>query len=274
VKLACELPAERRARLSTWDCHEIARQLVDDGVVSGISAETVRRILADHRLKPWRVHHWLSAQVPRDAAFRKKVEELCELYTRELAPDEAVLCYDEKPNIQPRPRTAPTRAAEPGHPVLLEHEYRRVGALQLLAAFDTRTGHVFARCYSRKRQIELIDFLEMLDNQLPVHLKRVHIVLDNPRMHHGKALMQWLDRHPRFIFHYLPVHCSWMNQVEQWFGVLQRKCLKTDDFESLPDLCTHILGYIERHNRFAHPYKWSPSSFALILSKCDPPLAA
>jgi transposase len=274
VKLACELPAEKRAGLSTWDCEEIARQVVQDGLCPSISAETVRRILGSQQLKPWRVHHWLSPQVPRDAKFRAIVEGLCELYTRPLSDDEAVLCLDEKTNIQPRPRPAPTLAAQPGgEPVKVEATYTRAGAAQLFAAFDTRSGQVYGRCYRTKRQIEMINFLEMLDERLPAQLQRVYLVLDNSRMHHGKELARWIKDHPRFILYFTPVHCSWMNQVEQWFGVLTRKCLKICDFDSLPDLATHIQSYIRLHNETAHPYAWSRQSFEKVLSKC-PPLAA
>src|SRR5215472_18931892 len=113
VKIACERPDERGRSLSQWDCIEIARQLVRDGVVAKISAETVRRILLSHRLKPWRQKMWLSPKVPRDAAFAAAVQEICDLYTRPLAPDEVVLCVDEKTSLQPRPRKSPTLAAQP-----------------------------------------------------------------------------------------------------------------------------------------------------------------
>ena len=106
VKIACERPDDVGRSLSQWDCTEIARQLERDGVVRTISAETVRQILLHHRLKPW-----LSAKVPRDAAFAKQVQEICDLYTRPLRPDEVALCVDEMTSLQPRPRKAPTRAA-------------------------------------------------------------------------------------------------------------------------------------------------------------------
>src|SRR3954447_4810250 len=95
VKIACERPDDVGRSLSQWDCTEIARQLVRDGVVASISAETVRQILLHHRLKPWRQKMWLSAKVPRDAAFAAQVHEVCDLYTRPLSPDEVVLCVDE-----------------------------------------------------------------------------------------------------------------------------------------------------------------------------------
>jgi len=120
--------------------------LVADDVVKRISLETVRRILSNHKLKPWRHHPWLSAKVPRDADFRARVTNIIDLYTRPLTPFEMVLCVDEKTSLQPRTRLTPTL---PAQPVRVEHEYQRKGALNLFAAFDTRTGKVNARTAER-----------------------------------------------------------------------------------------------------------------------------
>jgi hypothetical protein len=120
VKIACERPDDTGRSLSQWDCTEIARQLVRDGVVRSISAETVRQILLHHRLKPWRQKMWLSAKVPRDAAFAKQVQEICGLYTRPLGPDEVVLCVDEMTSLQPRPRKSPTLATTTDQPTRVE----------------------------------------------------------------------------------------------------------------------------------------------------------
>ena len=110
----------------------------------------------------------------------------------------------------------------PKLPVRVEHEYQLLGALNLFAAFDTRTGKVWGQTYERKRQEEFIAFLEYLDRDFPPTITLVHIVLDNLRKHKGKQVQTWLVKHPRFVFHHPPVHCSWMNQVEQWFRILQR----------------------------------------------------
>src|SRR5207302_2166011 len=127
-------------------------------------------------------------------------------------------------------RKSPTLAARPGLPVRVEHEYERKGALNLFAAFDTRSGRVYGMTAERKRQAEFIAFLEQLDRELPPATTTVHVVLDNLRMHKGKQVQAWLARHPRFVFHHPPVHCSWMNQVEQWFSIVQRKRLAIADF--------------------------------------------
>lgn len=174
VRLACERPDPLGRSLSQGDCTELARQLIADGIVEEISTATVRRILAAHQLKPWRQHVWLYPKQPRHAAFYATVSELIALYTRPLRPDEVVVSVDEKPSLQPRPRHSPTLPAQPQNiPTRHEHEYKRVGALNLFAAFDTRSGKVYGHCYERKRQRECIAFLEALDAELDEHIHRL-----------------------------------------------------------------------------------------------------
>jgi transposase len=277
VKIACELPDKLGRSLSQWDCQEIARQLVTSGVVESISTETVRRILNHHKLKPWRQHLWLSPKVPRDEAFCASVWTLCDLYTRPLSPHEKVLCIDEKTSLQPRPRQAPTLPAGPSQPVRVEQEYKRQGALNLFAAFDTRTGQVYGQCHERKRQVEFIQFLDRLDRDIPSQITLIHVVLDHLRMHKGKQVQAWLAAHPRFRFYHPPVHCSWMNQVEQWFSILQRKRLRIADFASKADLRDKLMAFIAEYNQHAHPFKWTTKSVAKIMAKIESsplPLAA
>jgi transposase len=272
VKIACERPDKLGRSLSQWDCVELARQLECDGLVASMSASTVRRILSSHQLKPWRHHLWLSSKVPRDAAFAQTVLEIVDLYTRPLRAHEMVLCVDEKTSLQPRTRKSPTRPAQPGRPVQVEHEYERKGALNLFAAFDTRTGKVYGHTAERKRQKEFIEFLEMLDRDIPAEVTTIHVVLDNLRMHKGKQVQAWLAQHPRFAFHHPPVHCSWMNQVEQWFSILQRKRLAIADFADKAELAERLQAYIREWNEIAHPFKWSTKSVTKIMAKCGQPL--
>jgi transposase len=209
---------------------------------------------------------WLSPKYPRDAAFYAQVSALITLYTRPLQPDEMVLCLDEKTSLQPRPRLHPTKPAQPGLPNRVEHEYRRDGALNLFAAFDTRTGHVYGQCHSRKRQREFITFLATLDAEIPPRIKTIHVVCDNVSTHHGKEVCHWLQSHPRFVFHFTPVHCSWMNQVEQWFSILQRKRFRISDFASKAVLQTQIEQFIVEWNQVAHPFNWSTKSVAKVMA--------
>jgi transposase len=268
VKMACERPDDRGRSLSFWDCREMARQLVDEGVVPSISPDTVRRVLEHHHLRPWRHHLGLSPKVPRDEAFAAAVQGISDLYTRPLESDEVVLCVDEKTSLQPRPRKAPTLAAQPQRPVRVEHEYRRCGALNLFAAFDTRTGKVYGMTAERKRQAEFIAFLEQLDRRIPATVTTVHVVLDNLRMHKGKQVQAWLAEHPRFVFHHPPVHCSWMNQVEQWFSILQRKRLRIADFTDKAALAERLQAFIAEWDQVAHPFRWSTRSVTKVMAKC------
>ena len=252
--------------LSTWDCAELARELIECGIVDSISSETVRRTLAHHKLKPWRHHMWLSAEHPRDEEFYARVSEIIDLYTRPLRLDECVLSVDEKTSLQPRPRLQPTRPARPGLPNRVEHEYRRDGALHLFAAFNTRTGHVCGQLHGRKRQKELIAFLEDLETRIPETVKTIRVVCDNARTHHGEQVRAWLAKHPRFAFHFTPVHCSWLNQAEQWFSIIQRKRFRIADFESKADLQAKVEQFIEEWNQVAHPFNWSSKSVTKIMA--------
>jgi transposase len=274
VRLACERPDRLGRSLSQWDCAELARQFVADGLVEDISAATIRRILAAHHLKPWRHHLWLSPKHPREAEFYTTVSVLIELYTRPLRDDEMVLSLDEKTSLQPRPRLAPTRPAQPQNlPNRYEHEYVRAGALNLFAAFDTRSGRVYGQCYVRKRQQECIAFLEYLEQEIAEHIRTIHLVCDNVSTHHGQDVTRWFATHPRFVVHFTPVHCSWMNQVEQWFSILQRKRLRIVDFESIEHWRMKIEQFIGEWNQQAHPFNWSTKSVAKVMAKA-PALAA
>jgi transposase len=269
VKIACERPETAGRSLSVWDCQEIARQLMAEAIVPTISAESVRKMLASHRLKPWRYRMWLSAKVPRDAAFRAIVERLCDLYTRPLTAHERVICTDEITNLQPRARLSKTLPALPNLPVRVEHEYKRCGALNLLTAFDTRTGKVWGVTAERKRQIEFLELLALLDSEIPKDVSVIYLVLDNVPMHAGKKVQEWLALHSRFVLVHPPVHCSWMNQVEQWFSILRRKRLKVVDFTDKTDLAAQLAAFIREWNERSHAFNWTAKSFEKIRAKCE-----
>jgi transposase len=273
VRRACELPEQAGRSLSQWDCAELARQLVRDEVVASISSQTVQRLLAAQRLKPWRQHVWLHPRTPRDATFGAQVRAVADLLTRLLDEHEVVLSLDEMTSLQPRPRRVPTRPARPGRPVQVEHEYRRAGATHLFAAFDTRSGRVYGVTARRKRQVEYLSLLEHLDRALPPSITTVHLLADNVSVHHGKLVQQWLAARPRFVAHFTPVHCSWMNPVEQWFGILRRKRLRSPNFADLAALQRAIHQFIIEWNDIARPFRWTAASFNKILAKVDAALA-
>ena len=233
----------------------------------------MQRLLASHRLKPWRSHVWLHPRTPRDATFAAQVRAIAQLLTRLLDEHEVILSLDEMTSLQPRPRRAPTRPAQPGRPVQVEHEYRRAGATHLFAAFDTRSGQAYGVTTRRKRQVEYLTLLEHLDQSIPAAITTVHLLADNVSVHHGKLVQRWLAAHPRFVAHFTPVHCSWMNPVEQWFGILRRKRLRSPNFADLAALQQAIHQFIAEWNEIAHPFRWTTHSFDNILAKIEVTLA-
>jgi hypothetical protein len=274
VRRACELPEQAGRSLSQWDCAELARHLVRDEVVASISPQTVQRMLASDRLKPWRSHVWLHPRRPRDATFAVQVRAVADLLTRLLGKHEVVLSLDEMTSLQPRPRRVPTRPAHPGRPMQVEHEYQRAGATHLFAAFDTRSGQVYGVTTRRKRQVEYLSLLAHLDQTIPASVTMIHLLADNVSVHHGQLVQQWLAAHPRFVAHFTPVHCSWMNPVEQWFGILRRKRLRSPNFADLAALQQAILQFIAEWNEIAHPFRWTTRSFDKILANVAAAMAA
>jgi transposase len=157
----------------------------------------------------------------------------------------------------------------PDHPTTVEHEYRRCGALNLLAALDTRSGHVWGVTAPRKRQVEFLSLLELLDADRPRNVTRVYLALDKVRLHTGKQVLAWLEKHPRFIWVHPPVHCSWMNPIEPWFSIWVRKRLKIADFDSKEHLAERLQAFILEWNERTHAFAWTQKSFEKILAKCE-----
>jgi hypothetical protein len=274
VRLACERPDRLGRRLSQWDCPELARQLVAEGLVEDLSAATLRRSLAAPQLTPWRHHLWLSPKPPRAAAFDVTVSDLIALYTRPLHDHERVLSLDEKTSVPPRPRLAPPPPAQPRNvPNRDEHADTRAGALNLLAAFDPRSGRVYGQCYARKRPQECLAFLEDVAQEIAQHIRTIHLVCDHVSTPHGKAVTKWFATHPRFVGHFTPVHCSWMHQVEPWFSILQRQRLRLVDFTSKDHFRATREPCIREWNPQAHPFNWSTKSVAKVRAAA-PALAA
>ena len=271
--MACERPDVVGRSLSQWESAELARQLVRAGGVEAISPQTVQRMLLHHTLKPWRHHRWLAPQVPRDAACAAQGQEIVVLSTRPLGVWAMVWCVEEQTSLQPRTRQAPPLAAPPGQPVRVEHEYTRQGALHLFAGCDTRPGKVYATTAERKRQAACIAFLEQVDRAIVPALTTLQVLLDHGRRHKGTQVQAWFAKHPRFVRHFPPVHCSWMNQVEQGCSILQRKRLPIADVADKKHLAERLMAFVAEWNAHAHPFRWSTKSVAKVMAKCESPVA-
>lgn len=261
VSLACCLPAETGVPLARWTGPELAAELAAQKLASvPVSASSVLRILAEDPVKPWRFQSWIT---PRDPRFEEKGRMILDLYQgfyqgKPLQPGDRILSADAKPSIQARGRVAATRPAGPGRPVRVEHEYQRNGALALLAALDVHTGTVFA---STPRTTGIVPFMSLVGEimQRPEYKNapRVFVIVDNGSDHRGQASADRLrNAHPNAILIHTPVHASWMNQVEIFFSVIQKKVVSPNDFPSLDKLSETLLSFIDRYNRTAEPFSW------------------
>lgn len=235
--------------------HDLAEQLCAGTLERSISASTILRLWAAMDIQPWRWHYWLEA---RDPDFVAKSRAICRLYHHPPS-DGTLLCVDEKPGIQVVERKLLT-PPWPGRIARREYEYVRHGTLDLLAAFQVTTGRTWGRCYHQHRAVELVDFLDYLDWALPEGEYGVlHLVSDNAKTRTAPATQDWMAQHlGRVVWHFLPTHASWLNQIEIWFSVLQRKCLAHGSWRSYRELEQQILAFIRTHNqRWAHPYRWT-----------------
>jgi transposase len=261
VALACQLPADTGVPLARWTGPELAAELAARGLASGpVSASSVLRILAENPVKPWRYQSWI---FPRDPDFEAKATVILDLYQgfyqgKPLGPGDRVLSFDAKPSIQARSRIHATLPAAPGRPVRVEHEYVRHGALALLAGLDVRTGKVFA---STPETTGIAPFMGLIGQVMtrPEYrdAPRVFIVADNGSDHRGKKAADRLRRaHPNAVMIHTPVHASWLNQVEIFFSVIQKKVISPNDFPSLEKLSETLLAFIDRYNQAAGPFSW------------------
>jgi transposase len=261
VALACQLPALTGVPLSRWTGPELLAELAAQHLASALmSVSSLLRILAAHPLKPWQYRSWI---YPRDPAFEAKATVILDLYQgyyqgSRLDPGDRILSFDAKPQIQARGRRHPTLPAAPGKPVRVEHEYTRHGALALLAGLDVHTGQVFA---ATAKATGIAPFMNLLAQvmALPRYKKapRVFIIVDNGSDHRGRpAIKRLAAAHPNAIMIHTPVHASWLNQIEIFFSIIQKKVITPGDFASLHQLSDTLLAFVHRYNHTARPYSW------------------
>ena len=255
--LACERPITAGAPLARWQCPNLARTAIEQGIVASISGTTIWRWLAADAIKPWQHRSWI---FPRDPDFAAKAARVLELYARRfdegpLAADEFVISADEKTSIQARVRKHPSTPAAAGRPVWVEHEYARAGALAHLAAWDVHRAQVFGRC-EPTTGIEPFERLvaQVMSTAPYTSARRVFWIVDNGSSHRGQPCVDRLQSTwPTLRLIYLPIHASWLNQVEIYFSVLQRKVLTPNDFHSLNELETRLLQFQDYYQQIATP---------------------
>ncbi|MBT2476846.1 IS630 family transposase [Streptomyces sp. ISL-94] len=258
--LACQLPAETGTPLSRWSCPELAREVVARRIAGSISASTVRRWLAGDALKPWQHRSWIFI---RDPAFRPKAARIMDLYARTfdgvpLGADEYVISSDEKTSIQARCRCHPTLAPGQARAMRVNHEYRRGGALAYLAAYDVHRAHAIGRCEPTTGIVPFMNLVTQVMTSEPyASAKRVFWIVDNGSSHRGQSAVDRLTRaFPNAVMVHTPVHASWVNQVEIFFSVVQRKVVAPNDFTNLDQIRDRLQAFEDRYNATAQPFQW------------------
>lgn len=272
--LACELPAISGVPLSHWNTPDIARQVRQSGLVATISGSTIWRWLHQDAIRPWYHRAWI---FPRDPQFAAKAGRILDLYARTwngqpLRQDEFVISADEKTSIQARRRIHPTAPPQPHRPVLVEHEYARCGAWAYIAALDVHHARVFGRCEAATGIAPFDRLVEQVMTRPPYNeARRVFWVVDNGSSHRGAASVARLqNKFRRLHLVHGPVHASWLNQIEIYFSIIQRKVLSPNDFPDLPALAERLLEFQYYWEATAKPFEWkfTRSDLAAMLSRC------
>ena len=235
-----------------WTAQMMAKQV-------GISVSSVQRIWHTHGLQPHRVRQF---KLSRDRQFVTKLRDIVGLYVDPPA-HAVVLSVDEKSQIQALDRTQPGLPMKKGRCATMMHDYKRHGTTTLFAALNVLEGRIIGRCMQRHRHQEFIRFLNTIEADIPAG-KSIHVVLDNYATHKHAKVRAWLDRHPRFVFHYTPTSASWLNAVEGFFAKLTKRRLKRGAFCSIVDLQAAINRFLKETNDHPKPFVWTADPDKII----------
>jgi len=244
--------------MTHWSCRLMAKR-------QGMSKSTISNIWRSHNLKPHRVKTF---KLSRDPKFVEKLTDVIGLYLN--PPEHAlVLCVDEKSQIQALDRTQPGLPLKKGRCGTMTHDYKRNGTTTLFAALELLEGKVIGQCYQRHRHQEFLRFLGHLDREFPA-TRSLHLAIDNYGTHSQPAVKAWLTRHPRFVVHFVPTSCSWLNLIERWLRELTTKRIRRDSFPSVPDLIAAIGEFLEAWNENPKPFVWHATVESILakLSGC------
>lgn len=273
--LACELPASRGLPLSRMSIADVAREVRSSGIVASISDKTVWRWLHEDAIRPWQHRCWI---FPRDPNFRTKAGRILDLYEGHwegtpLRDDEFIISTDEKTSIQARRRTHSPLPTAPRKTMRTEHEYERQGAWAYLAAWDVRRAKIYGRCERKTGIVPFGRLMKHVMTQEPYRsARRVFWTMDNGSSHRGQACIDRLKKQwPTVIPVHTPVHASWLNQVEVYFSILQRKALTPNDFPSLEALEERLHGFARYYETIAQPFEWkfTRTDLASLLDRID-----
>jgi hypothetical protein len=261
VALACERPADHGLPLSRSSLSDLAAEAANVLATPPPSRSSIWRWLLHDALRPWRHHCWI---FPRDEHFLERAGPVLDLYAcrwqgQPLWVDDYVLSADEKTSIQARRRVQPTLPPGPYQAARVEHEYERQGAVQYLAAWDVHRAVVFGRCEPKTGKAAFGRLVDQVMDQEPYRsARRVFWIVDNGSSPRGQRAAEELSiRHPRIVVVHTPVHASWLNQIELYFSILQRKVLTPNDLYSIDDLVDRIRAFGERYSALGKLFTWT-----------------
>lgn len=267
IAMACGKPSDfgvlYRDKWTTDSLLEAYRQIQEPSAdLDAMSRTSVLRILNEAEIRPHRIKMWLHSP---DPLFREKVAEICDLYLHPV-PGRHLVCVDEKTGMQALGRKHPGRGAKPGSDARMDYEYVRNGTRKLLACWDVRSGEVYGEVRANRTAEDLVEFMEAVARRYPIG--DVDVIWDNLNIHYDGPSMRWTQfnqRHGgRFHFHYTPIHASWVDQIELWFGILQRRVLRHGVFNSLEELDQAVLGFIAHWNAHERkPFRWTFKGYPL-----------
>ena len=230
-----------------------------------MSKSTVSNLWRSHNIKP---HRTKTFKLSHDPRFLEKLTDVIGLYLN--PPDKAiVLCVDEKSQIQALNRTQPGLPLKKGRCGTMTHDYKRNGTTTLFAALDLLQGKVIGDFHKRHRHPEFLQFLRRIDREFPGQTI-LHLVMDNYGTHRHADIKAWLRKRPRFVIHYVPTSCSWLNLIERWFAELTNKRIRRDSFLSVADLVTAIEDFLAVWNENPRPFVWTATVDSIVskLAQC------
>lgn len=218
------------------------------------------RWLNEDAIRPWQHRSWI---FPRDPQFAVKAGRILDLYQKvwngeQLKDDEFVVSADEKTSIQARARRHISYPAQPNSPMRIEHEYKRLGAWAYLAALDVHQMKLFGRCESQSGIAAFGRLVDQVMSQSPYkEARKVFWIVDNGSSHRGpRSVARLQEKYPRLVLVHGPIHASWLNQIEIYFSILQKKALVPNDFPSLQALEERILNFQRYYESIANPFQW------------------
>lgn len=258
--MACEPPEDRQVPQSRWSAADLAAQAAAEGLVGSVARSTVQRWLAADAIRPWRYRSWI---FPRDPDFAVKAGRVLDLYQRvwegrELGDDEYVLSTDEKSQLQVLSRCHPGLPPGPRRPGRYEFEYERHGTVAYLAAYDVHRAYLMGRVEATTGIAPFAALVSQVMTTEPyASARRVFWVADNGCSHRGQASADRMaEAWPNAVLVHLPVHASWVNQVEIVLSIIQRKVIEPADFKDSGALAARLLAFQDRYNATARPFDW------------------